>query len=73
LVCGVSLTTGLLLSAIPVALLSLGFLHRPWPAGPVWLLPLIAVVVAGIAFLTTELPIRQALSTPPIEARTHPS
>jgi putative ABC transport system permease protein len=68
-----SLATGLLLSAIPILLLSLGFLHRPWPAGPVWLLPLIVIVVAGISFLATELPTRQALSTPPIEARTHVS
>jgi putative ABC transport system permease protein len=68
-----SLATGLLLSAIPILLLSLGFLHRPWPAGPVWLLPVIVIVVAGIAFLATELPTRQALSTPPIEARTHVS
>jgi putative ABC transport system permease protein len=73
LVFGVSLTTGLLLSAIPIALLSLGFLHRLWPAGPVWLLPLTAVVVAGITFLSIELPTRRALSVPPIEARTHSS
>jgi putative ABC transport system permease protein len=68
LVAGISLTSGLVLSVIPVVLLSLGFLHRPWPAGPFWLLPVIAVVVAGIAFLATELPTRQALSTPPIDA-----
>lgn len=49
-------------------LLSVGFLHRPWPAGPLWLLPAVALVVAGLAFLTIELPTRQALRTPPVEA-----
>jgi putative ABC transport system permease protein len=73
LICTVALVTGLLLSAVPVVLLSLGFLGQPWPAGPVWLLPLIAVVVAVIAFTAIELPTRQALRTPPIEARSHPS
>ncbi|MGW1680602.1 FtsX-like permease family protein [Saccharopolyspora sp. NPDC002376] len=73
LICAVSLATGLLLSLVPVVLLSIGFLHQPWPAGPAWLTPLIAVVVAAITFLATELPTRRLLRTPPIEARTHPS
>ncbi|MEV6227411.1 ABC transporter permease [Saccharopolyspora shandongensis] len=64
LICVVSLATGLLLSAVPVVLLSIGFLHRPWPAGPAWLTPLIAVVVATITFLATELPTRRLLRTP---------
>lgn len=63
-----ALTTALLLSAIPLALLGQGFLGRPWPAGPVWLLPGLAVMVTGIAFLTIELPTRQALRTPPADA-----
>jgi hypothetical protein len=45
-------------------------LHRPWPAGPFWLLPGTAVVVAAIAFLTIELPTRHALRTPPAHALT---
>ncbi|MFE6482586.1 FtsX-like permease family protein [Streptomyces sp. NPDC057757] len=68
LITAVALVTGPLLSVVPLALLSLGFLHRPWPAGPLWLLPAIAAVVATIAFLTVELPTRQALRTPPVEA-----
>jgi putative ABC transport system permease protein len=50
----VALISGILLSVVPVVLLSIGFLDRPWPAGPLWLLPATAVVVAAIAFLATE-------------------
>jgi putative ABC transport system permease protein len=58
-----ALTTALLLSAIPLALLGQGFLGHPWPAGPTWLLPGLAVLVTATAFLTVELPTRQALRT----------
>ncbi|TDC73319.1 FtsX-like permease family protein [Streptomyces hainanensis] len=63
-----ALATGLALAAVPLALLGQGFLGRPWPAGPPWLLPATALTVAAIAFLTTELPTRRALRTPPAEA-----
>ncbi|MEV6588233.1 FtsX-like permease family protein [Streptomyces acidicola] len=63
-----ALTTGLLLSAVPLALLGQGFLGRPWPQGPAWLLPAIAVTVVVTAFLTIDLPTRQALRTPPADA-----
>ncbi|MGW7383864.1 FtsX-like permease family protein [Streptomyces sp. NPDC054794] len=63
-----ALTAALLLSAVPLALLGQGFLDRPWPAGPVWLLPALALTVTVTAFLTIELPTRQALRTPPADA-----
>ncbi|WP_189151376.1 ABC transporter permease [Streptomyces lacrimifluminis] len=63
-----ALTAALLLSAIPLALLGQGFLGRPWPAGPAWLLPALALTVTATAFLTIELPTRQALRTPPADA-----
>ncbi len=63
-----ALATGLLLSAIPLALLGIGFLDRPWPAGPVWLLPAVALTVICTAFVTIELPTRQALRTAPAHA-----
>ncbi|WP_232838499.1 ABC transporter permease [Streptomyces geranii] len=63
-----ALVTALLLSAVPLALLGQGFLGRPWPAGPVWLLPALALTVTVTAFLTIELPTRQALRTPPADA-----
>jgi len=62
---GVALIAGPLLSAVPLALLGLGFLHRPWPSGPLWLLPAIGVTVAGIVVLTMEIPTRRALRLPP--------
>ncbi|MFF3484073.1 FtsX-like permease family protein [Streptomyces sp. NPDC002701] len=63
-----ALGTGVLLSAIPLALLGIGFLDRPWPAGPVWLLPVVALTVICTAFVTVELPTRQALRTAPAHA-----
>ncbi|WP_236710749.1 ABC transporter permease, partial [Streptomyces sp. 150FB] len=63
-----ALVLGPALSAIPLALLGTGFLHRPWPAGPVWVVPAIALTVAGIAFLAIELPTRHSLRIPPAHA-----
>ncbi|MGC9442057.1 FtsX-like permease family protein [Streptomyces sp. WG5] len=63
-----ALVSGLLLSALPLALLGQGFLGRPWPAGPAWLLPAVAATVALTSFLTVELPTRHALRTPPADA-----
>ncbi|MDH6214918.1 FtsX-like permease family protein [Streptomyces pseudovenezuelae] len=63
-----ALVTGLVLSAVPLALLGQGFLGRPWPAGPVWLLPAIAATVVVTAFVTIEFPTRRALRTPPASA-----
>lgn len=62
-----ALTTALLLSAVPLALLGQGFLGRPWPAGPAWLLPALALTVTVTAFAAVELPARRALRTPPAE------
>lgn len=64
----VAFGSGLLLSTVPLALLGQGFLGRPWPSGPVWLLPVTALTLAATAFLTIELPTRQALRTPPADA-----
>ncbi|NUK24154.1 FtsX-like permease family protein [Streptomyces lunaelactis] len=63
-----ALTTGLALSAVPLALLGMGFLNQPWPAGPVWLLPATVLTIVATAFITIELPTRQALRTPPAHA-----
>ncbi|MER7182977.1 FtsX-like permease family protein, partial [Streptomyces hyaluromycini] len=63
-----ALVSGAALSAVPLALLGEGFLSRPWPAGPAWLLPAAAVTVVVTAYVTTELPTRSALRVPPAEA-----
>ncbi|MEU5741454.1 ABC transporter permease [Streptomyces tendae] len=63
-----ALVSGLLLSAVPLALLGQGFLGHPWPAGPAWLLPAVAATVALTSYLTIELPTRHALRRPPADA-----
>ncbi|WP_346618904.1 FtsX-like permease family protein [Blastococcus montanus] len=67
LISAAAVVAGLLLAALPLALLGVGFLARPWPAGPWWLVPATVVVVAVVAFLSTEGPTRLALRTPPAE------
>ena len=68
LVSATAVAAGVLVSAVPLALLGIGFLGRPWPSGPGWLLPAAALVVAGIAFAAIELPTRSALRLPPADA-----
>jgi putative ABC transport system permease protein len=64
----VALGSGLLLSVVPLVSLGVGFLGRPWAAGPVWLLPAVVLTVVAVAFLTTELPTRRALREEPAAA-----
>ncbi|WP_433825938.1 FtsX-like permease family protein [Actinoplanes sp. CA-015351] len=72
IVCAGALVGALAVCAVPLGLLGVAFLGRPWPAGPLWLLPVIAATVVGLAFLTTEMPTRQALRTPPAAALARP-
>ncbi|MEU2771943.1 ABC transporter permease [Streptomyces sp. NPDC007162] len=62
-----ALVSGVVLSTLPLVLLGQGFLGRPWPAGPVWLLPAAAATVVVTAYVTVELPTRRALRVPPAE------
>ncbi|WP_432827017.1 FtsX-like permease family protein [Dactylosporangium sp. CA-092794] len=63
-----ALGAGTALATVPLVLLGVAFLGRPWAAGPAWLLPAVAATVAAIAFLATEIPTRYALRTPPAQA-----
>ncbi|RSM94499.1 hypothetical protein DMB42_51255 [Nonomuraea sp. WAC 01424] len=54
--------SGLVLSAVPLVLLSLGFLARPLPAGPLWLVPASIVGVMSIVSLAMELPARKIMN-----------
>ncbi|MGY1855411.1 FtsX-like permease family protein [Modestobacter sp. SYSU DS0290] len=67
LVAFAAVAAGVLVSAVPLALLGIGFLGHPWPAGPWWLLPVTAAVVAAVAFAATEVPTRLALRSGPAE------
>jgi putative ABC transport system permease protein len=72
IVCAGALAGALAVCAVPLALLGVAFLGRPWAAGPLWLLPVIAATVVALAFLATELPTRRALRTPPAAALARP-
>ncbi|MFI6533118.1 FtsX-like permease family protein [Nonomuraea sp. NPDC050547] len=50
---------GLLMSAVPLMFLSIGFLGRPWPAGPLWLAPAAVAVVCAVVGLAYDLPARR--------------
>ncbi|GAB6900417.1 FtsX-like permease family protein [Kineosporia succinea] len=63
-----AVTAGLGLAALPMLFLGLGLLGRPYPAGPVWLVPVTVAVVALIGFTSIELATRHALRLPPAEA-----
>ena len=68
LVCAAALTCGLLLAAVPLAFLGIGFLDRPLPSGPLWLLPFTVLVVAAVTFITTEHATRWMLRRSPLRA-----
>jgi putative ABC transport system permease protein len=68
LIGGLAVVSGLVLAAVPLGLAGIGFLDRPWPAGPGWLVPAVVAVVAGLVAMTTEVPTRRALRTAPTAA-----
>lgn len=53
--------SGLLLVAAPLTMLSIGFLSRPWPAGPLWLAPAAVLAIATIVWLAMDLPARRVI------------
>ncbi len=65
-----ALVLGVLLSALPLALVGIGFLGRPWADGPLWLLPAVALAVAGVTAAAIEVPTRQSLRIPPTSVLT---
>ncbi|MBB5998224.1 hypothetical protein [Streptomonospora salina] len=48
--------------AVPPALVGIGYLGRPWPGGPAWLLPAAAATVAVVAWLSVEPPARRLVA-----------
>ncbi|MEV0585757.1 FtsX-like permease family protein [Nonomuraea sp. NPDC050310] len=52
---------GLALSAVPLMALSLGFLGRPLPAGPLWLAPASAAAVCVVVWLALDLTARRLI------------
>jgi putative ABC transport system permease protein len=58
---GVAIGAALAVTALPLAFLGIGFLGRPWPSGPVWLVPATALLVVGLVVTAVEVPTRRLL------------
>ncbi|NBE98981.1 ABC transporter permease [Nonomuraea sp. KC401] len=58
LTAGAAAGAGVVLAAVPLTTLSMSFLGRPWPAGPLWLVPACVLLVGVVAWLATVLPAR---------------
>lgn len=54
----------LIVSLVPLAFLGIGFLGRPWPSAPLWLLPSMILLVFGLVVASVELPTRHLLRRP---------
>lgn len=54
---------GLLVSVVPMSLLGLGIVGRPWPQGPLWLIPAVSATVALIGWGATRTAAGRALRT----------
>lgn len=54
--------SGLLLAAVPLTMLSIGFLSRPWPAGPLWLAPAAVLTIAMVVWPALSIPARQLIA-----------
>ncbi|MFI6499910.1 FtsX-like permease family protein [Nonomuraea typhae] len=52
---------GLAMSVMPLLMLSIGFLGRPWPAGPLWLAPAAMAAVCLVVWAAYELTGRRLL------------
>ncbi|THV21766.1 FtsX-like permease family protein [Glycomyces paridis] len=68
LVAAVAVGAGLSFSGLPMAVLGLGFLGKPWPQGPLWVIPATVAVAVLLAWTATAIPARRALSGPPTAA-----
>lgn len=49
LLAALAVAAGVVLAVLPMSVLGLGVLARPWPQGPLWVLPAITAVVAAVA------------------------
>jgi putative ABC transport system permease protein len=49
LISALAIAAGLMLSVLPMSVLALGVVGRPWPQGPLWVIPAMSAVVALIA------------------------
>ncbi|MBW9206323.1 ABC transporter permease [Mumia sp. zg.B17] len=64
LISALAITAGLILSVLPMSVLALGVVGRPWPQGPLWLIPAVSIVVALIATGSMRAATRRILQRP---------
>ncbi|WP_404817150.1 ABC transporter permease [Streptomyces thermolineatus] len=68
LLCAVAVLLGTAVAAVPLALLNLGFLGTPLPAGPPLVYGAVVTVTVLLGVLSVMLPVRLALRTRPVDA-----
>ncbi|GAA2475303.1 ABC transporter permease [Streptomyces thermolineatus] len=68
LLCAVAVLLGTAVAAVPLALLNLGFLGTPLPAGPPLVYGAVVTVTVLLAVLSVMLPVRLSLRTRPVDA-----
>ena len=56
-----AVAAGLLVSVVPMSLLGLGIVDKPWPQGPLWLIPAVSVLVVCIGWGATRVAADRAL------------
>ncbi|MGX6511467.1 FtsX-like permease family protein [Rhodococcus sp. SJ-2] len=60
-VCLGAVVTGLVISLVPMTVVAIGFVGRPWPQGPLWPVLATVSVVCVVALLTMMLPAHHLL------------
>jgi putative ABC transport system permease protein len=66
LAAAMSCVAALAVSALPLAFAGIAFLGHPWPAGPIWLVPAMVVLVVSLIVASVELPVRSLLRSSPL-------
>ena len=64
LISALAIAAGLILSVLPMSVLALGVVGRPWPQGPLWLIPAVSTVVVIIATCSMRGATRRILRRP---------
>jgi putative ABC transport system permease protein len=65
LLSAMAIGAGLAVSVLPMSLVGLGLLGRPWPQGPLWLIPVCAALAAFLAYAATTIRARKAIAAAP--------
>ncbi|WP_313407106.1 FtsX-like permease family protein [Aeromicrobium sp.] len=64
LLTGLAIAAGTVLAVLPMSVLGLGVLARPWPQGPLWVIPAISALVAVTALAAMRGATRRVLRAP---------